>query len=63
MSEMKKTREPIPLKRTAKGGPTYRGVRLPSMEGRSQFTEEQVVQAIEAAILKHPDAFTSTSKS
>lgn len=62
MPDLEKTAAPKKVKRTPKRGATYRGVRLPSMEGWSQFTHEQVVQAIEAAILKNPDAFTNKAK-
>jgi len=48
--------------RTAKTGPMYRGVRIQPTPGPTRFTREQLDKAIDAAIVKNPDAFASGTK-
>jgi len=43
-------------RRPAKIRPTYRGVRLQAIGGRSRFTLDQIKQAVEAAVVKNADA-------
>ncbi len=50
---------PVPKKRQrkAKVGSTYQGIRILDMSAGSQFTREEVIRAVEAAIAKCPEAF------
>ncbi len=50
------------VKPSSKAGDTYHGVRVPDMSGGSQFTREQVVKAVNAAIAKHADALAGRHK-
>ena len=40
----------------------YRGIRLQPYDGPSHFTREQIIQAVEAAILKNADAIAGKTK-
>ncbi|HTW73148.1 MAG TPA: hypothetical protein VME47_24945 [Acetobacteraceae bacterium] len=44
-----------PRRQPPKPAPTYRGVRLPSIDGPSRFTRDQIRKAVATAIAKHAD--------
>jgi hypothetical protein len=48
--------------RTVKSGATYRGVRLQPTYGQSQFTRDEIIRAVEAAIAENPDVFAGKTK-
>ena len=54
-----------PLKtgrQAAKAATTYRGVRLPTPYGRSRFTLDQIIRAVDAALEKNADALAPRPK-
>lgn len=61
---MKAAKQPAPKTRrpTAEVGAMYRGIRLQPYDGPSHFTREQIIQAVEAAILKNADAIAGKTK-
>jgi hypothetical protein len=62
MTAASKSHAPKTKRRATDGGPTYRGVHLRLTDLPSQFTREQIKEAVEAAIRKHPDAFAASKK-
>ena len=48
--------------RTAKGGSTYRGVRVQVTDGRSRFTLDQIKRAVETAVVKNANALAGRNK-
>ncbi len=59
MSDIRNTPESKKVKRSQKRGATYRGVRLQPVGDGSRFTDEEVIEAVKAAIRMNPDAFTN----
>ena len=53
-----------PRQPTQEVGPMYRGIRLHPYVGPepTRFTREQIIEAVEAAILKHADAIAAKAK-
>ena len=50
-------------RRTAKAGPTYRGVILQPTIGPTRFTREQLEKAVDAAFAKNADVIANRFKS
>jgi len=62
MHDLEKTSAPKKRKLTHKRVMTYRGVRLPPVGEGSRFTDEEVIEAVKAAILMNPDVFPNKAK-
>jgi hypothetical protein len=62
MTATAKSRPPKTRRRPANPGPTYRGVRIQSMQVGSRFTSDQIRQAVDAALAKNADALAGGPK-
>jgi hypothetical protein len=62
MSIVATSRPSKPGRQPAKAYPTYRGVRLQTPYGRSRFTLDQIIRAVDAALEKNADALAPRTK-
>lgn len=59
MPKVAKPPAPKTKRRVSKADSTYYGVHIQDMSAGSQFTSKEIRKAVDAAIAKNPDAFTT----